>query len=980
MRHHILCFAVFSVLMAPAACEAQIVLQGNTQVQGNVTLGAAPPSVASLSQNSGINANDTCVVFDLAIPMQSVSSTLPLPTFTLNYHVELGYDANGQVIANIWPTGGSPFTGELGTVSVIRLSQGAITLFDQNGVLVPYSPTISAPAFNPLGLLGTNPGASVVSRLVVPSIQQHAQRMHFQLNYNSPYYVLSTTYSGGPLTSEQWTYAVSGNQYVATQVTYSLNLSGASTALTPTLQFSNIQWNDNPANDTARTNLGFTATSPPTATSATPSLAQQSDSGCPAASSNLGGTQNVVFQYGLFSSGCSWKRMIGSDPGWLNQYFIWGNELAPNHGLLSTLDAIESQGGTLVNDIQTAINAGGPAANGHYILIGQSQGGLVSRYAAQSFQSQYGVNNPYVKGVVAMDTPNQGAPLADWAQIGAMQGLAAIENKLFDYVGCNTIYDNGFCFLLGVVEASMTATAGYLYGASSAIELEPGSSFVTNLNNFPENFPKAAVIGHAHRIWVEARVADSFACGLPYVQLQNCYPEQAYGERNFAAAYGYAFDAAFGTWIVSTIICDWTGDPLACDIADFTLPIWTTMLYIDVGWNFITTVTPQQSLVGYLSPFWNDEDGVVPSSSQTYPSTPCPGGGCPTAIQYAVNPSDSHMGETKSDLTRNVLEVALASQPFIVQTQASCTFSSSSPPVEVSASGGTGTFALNTQTGCQWNAVSQQAWISITSGASGTSSGTIGFTAAPNPQSVPRTGTIVAGSGGPGVTFTVNQDGLCLYSLSPVGPLAIQPSGGTFGIAVTASAGCVWSASSNASWIAINVGASGTGSGSFSFTASPNLGPSVLSGTISVMNQTLTVMIGSPVGTPGSGWVSIQGSEQEQTFNMCPNQYPYYCPATIPDYGTISVTVEGETSTIGYGCCADTPATLAAQLASAINQQPNSPIFAAVSGSTVTITSTINGAATNYPLVLSYTYNSTYFSSPAIWATASGPSLAGGTD
>lgn len=221
---------------------------------------------------------------------------------------------------------------------------------------------------------------------------------------------------------------------------------------------------------------------------------------------------------------------------------------------------------------------------------------------------------------------------------------------------------------------------------------------------------------------------------------------------------------------------------------------------------------------------------------------------------------------------------------------------------------------------------------------------------------------------------------MCTYYLSPGPTLAIQPSGGTYAVSVTTQSNCVWSAVSNSSWLTVSAGASGTGSGSFSFTAAPNSGSSDLSGTITVMSQTLTVIVGSPVGTPGTGSVTIQGSPVSQTFNMCPNSYPYYCPATIPDYGTIYVTVGSETFSVSYGSSSDTAASLASGLANAINQQTLSPISATASGSTVTIMSTINGAATNYALSTSYTYNTTYYSYPAFTASTSGSSLTGGTD
>ena len=73
---------------------------------------------------------------------------------------------------------------------------------------------------------------------------------------------------------------------------------------------------------------------------------------------------------------------------------------------------------------------------------------------------------------------------------------------------------------------------------------------------------------------------------------------------------------------------------------------------------------------------------------------------------------------------------------------------------------------------------------------------------------------------------------------------------------------------------------------------------------------------------------------------------------------------------------------LAATLAAEINS--TSPlVFATVSGvsaNIITITATVNGSATNYPLSTSYGFNTSNFSSPAFQAAASGPSLTGGVD
>lgn len=144
------------------------------------------------------------------------------------------------------------------------------------------------------------------------------------------------------------------------------------------------------------------------------------------------------------------------------------------------------------------------------------------------------------------------------------------------------------------------------------------------------------------------------------------------------------------------------------------------------------------------------------------------------------------------------------------------------------------------------------------------------------------------------------------------------------------------------------------------------------------MGQTLSVVVGSPVGTPGAGSITIYGSPQSKSMNGCPNTYPYDCWVTIPKGGEVLITVAGQTYAQGYS-----GATTGAQLASAfagLMNYPLSPIYATVSGSTINIRSTINGAASNYPMSTSYQYDTSNFPSPAFTAGTSGALLVGGTD
>jgi len=149
----------------------------------------------------------------------------------------------------------------------------------------------------------------------------------------------------------------------------------------------------------------------------------------------------------------------------------------------------------------------------------------------------------------------------------------------------------------------------------------------------------------------------------------------------------------------------------------------------------------------------------------------------------------------------------------------------------------TGTIAVRTGTDCPWTAVSSAGWLTVTSGGSGTESGTVAFSVAANTGSATRTATITIA----GQTFTVTQSGAgCTYSLSPVSQ-AVASSGGTGSFTVTTAPGCSWTATSSVSWITLTGATSGSDSGPVAFSVSPNTTPISRTGTITVGGQTFTV-------------------------------------------------------------------------------------------------------------------------------------------
>lgn len=88
----------------------------------------------------------------------------------------------------------------------------------------------------------------------------------------------------------------------------------------------------------------------------------------------------------------------------------------------------------------------------------------------------------------------------------------------------------------------------------------------------------------------------------------------------------------------------------------------------------------------------------------------------------------------------------------------------------------------------------------------------------------------------------------CSFSLS-ASSQTFPASGGAGTVNVITTSGCGWTTSSNASWITVTSGTSGTGNGTVGFSIAANTG-AARSGTLTIAGQTYTV--NQNAGTPGS--------------------------------------------------------------------------------------------------------------------------------
>jgi len=172
-------------------------------------------------------------------------------------------------------------------------------------------------------------------------------------------------------------------------------------------------------------------------------------------------------------------------------------------------------------------------------------------------------------------------------------------------------------------------------------------------------------------------------------------------------------------------------------------------------------------------------------------------------------------------------------------TGGGCTFAASPTTQPFPGNGGSGSVNVLAAAGCEWVAQSNDAWITIDSGSSGSGSGTVNFSVALDPGSA-RTGTLTVA----GQTVTINQNrptASCAYTLAP-GSASLPAFGGTGNILVQASVpSCTWAAVSNAPWITITSGISGTGNGAVSYAVPSNPDSHPRTGTLTIGGQTFTV-------------------------------------------------------------------------------------------------------------------------------------------
>ena len=201
-------------------------------------------------------------------------------------------------------------------------------------------------------------------------------------------------------------------------------------------------------------------------------------------------------------------------------------------------------------------------------------------------------------------------------------------------------------------------------------------------------------------------------------------------------------------------------------------------------------------------------------------------------------------------------------------SQGSCTYSISPPTQGFTASAGTGTVSVSTQSTCPWTAVSGASWMTITSGSNGTGNGTVFYSMSANTSPTSRTASsTMAGkiftatqAGTSGSTFTITASAGTGGSISPSGLVAVS-----YGTSKT------FTITPNSGYRVANVLVNGTSVGALTtYTFSKVTANRTIAATFAANTYTITASAGTGGSISPSGLVAVSYGTSK-TFTIKPN-------------------------------------------------------------------------------------------------------------
>lgn len=241
-------------------------------------------------------------------------------------------------------------------------------------------------------------------------------------------------------------------------------------------------------------------------------------------------------------------------------------------------------------------------------------------------------------------------------------------------------------------------------------------------------------------------------------------------------------------------------------------------------------------------------------SNTDWIASPIPNSGVGSAsvrIGIATNTAQARTGTvTLADATVRVNQAAVDAPPPApppptptpppppspppVPPPPSCTFGVSPTQISLDATGGQRSINVTSTQDCAWTATSTADWITVTSGSAGSGNGSVTVDIGRNPGSA-RSANITVASQTVAIQQAAAATTPCTYSIKPThydagrGPDTIT-------INVTAGVGCAWTTRTDANWVTVDTGSTGSGNGTVRLLVQANSG-SDRSTTVTIAGQ-----------------------------------------------------------------------------------------------------------------------------------------------
>lgn len=204
----------------------------------------------------------------------------------------------------------------------------------------------------------------------------------------------------------------------------------------------------------------------------------------------------------------------------------------------------------------------------------------------------------------------------------------------------------------------------------------------------------------------------------------------------------------------------------------------------------------------------------------------------------------SYSFEANSGTTSRTATITAQGQTHVVTQEGAapvCSFSIQPPGRDFPANGGSGTFSIVTNPGCQWEARSNDVWVVLATTSGSGPANDISYSVQQNGTSGTRSTTIRVNNG---PTHAVTQQApapSCTFAVDPPSQ-GFTAGGGQGRFNVVTQPGCQWSASTaGIGWASITSGGSGVGPGPVEYRVDANAVTAPRSGQITVNNAAHSV-------------------------------------------------------------------------------------------------------------------------------------------